>query len=353
MSLSKRRKVIVGAGGAAWWVLEGLDRCGIPVDGFVVTHDRWGKTKACGLPVWSPKDWSSMPLPPSDYLAVIGIMNPSVDESKLRLELLQSGWREVMTFTEFASKIFEEEGINCCMLDPAKTFSDEKSLLAARNLLSDEKSRYLFDGFLKYVRRLDESGLPPIDEVPYFPSDLSYLPKRLRFLDLGAYDGDTLLIARERGYEIEAAICFEPDSESFKKLAKSKVQFLNTICLPLAVSEKTTKVTFSNSGDTGSKVLSEGSEIIQSVTLDDSCYGFAPNFIKMDIEGSEYEALLGATKILERNLPRLAISVYHTPKDIWRIPILISRIYGPDTEYFLRRHSRAIADTVLYVAPKG
>ncbi len=45
-------------------------------------------------------------------------------------------------------------------------------------------------------------------------------------------------------------------------------------------------------------------------------------FIKMDIEGAEYDALLGALKVIQRDRPILAICVYHTQNDIWRIPTL-------------------------------
>ena len=47
------------------------------------------------------------------------------------------------------------------------------------------------------------------------------------------------------------------------------------------------------------------------------------DFVKMDIEGAEPEALAGAVDCLARHRPRLAISTYHRPEHLWEIPRVI------------------------------
>ena len=47
----------------------------------------------------------------------------------------------------------------------------------------------------------------------------------------------------------------------------------------------------------------EGVEEIETVALDDILGGKKVTFIKMDIEGAEYEALLGARKLIMENRP--------------------------------------------------
>lgn len=46
------------------------------------------------------------------------------------------------------------------------------------------------------------------------------------------------------------------------------------------------------------------------------------DFVKMDIEGAEQRALLGAQKTIAKYRPRMALSVYHLPDDVQEIPRL-------------------------------
>ena len=70
-------------------------------------------------------------------------------------------------------------------------------------------------------------------------------------------------------------------------------------------------------------------------------------FIKMDIEGSEYQAILGAEKMITSHKPKLAISVYHKPEDIWQLPLLIYR-FNHEYKFYLRHYSFGNNETVLY-----
>lgn len=59
--------------------------------------------------------------------------------------------------------------------------------------------------------------------------------------------------------------------------------------------------------------------------------------IKMDIEGSEYDALLGAQRYIRRNRPRLYVCLYHQPDDLWRIPMLLHTM-RPDYQFWFENH---------------
>ena len=81
--------------------------------------------------------------------------------------------------------------------------------------------------------------------------------------------------------------------------------------------------------------------------------GFAAaqsSVIKLEIEGSEPQALEGAARTIERHRPKLAVSVYHMADHLHRLP---QQVLDFDQGYrlFLRQHNPAVPDaTVCYCA---
>ncbi len=71
------------------------------------------------------------------------------------------------------------------------------------------------------------------------------------------------------------------------------------------------------------------------------------NFIKMDIEGSELEALRGAEQTIRRDKPKLAISVYHKLQDFWEIPQWIDTL-NLGYRFYIRHFTIHSEETVLF-----
>jgi hypothetical protein len=67
----------------------------------------------------------------------------------------------------------------------------------------------------------------------------------------------------------------------------------------------------------------------------------------MDIEGSEVAALQGASMIVRDFKPRLAISAYHRPDDLWTIPEIIRKT-NPKYKIFFGHHSPMQWESVYY-----
>jgi hypothetical protein len=50
-------------------------------------------------------------------------------------------------------------------------------------------------------------------------------------------------------------------------------------------------------------------------------------------------------------VPKLAVSVYHRPSDLWRIPQLVREL-GARYSLFFRQHDGGVIETVLYAIPR-
>jgi FkbM family methyltransferase len=71
------------------------------------------------------------------------------------------------------------------------------------------------------------------------------------------------------------------------------------------------------------------------------------DFIKMDIEGAELNALKGCEQTLRRFKPKLAVTVYHSVDDFWEIPEYLKSL-DLDYKFYLRHFTIHAEETVLF-----
>ncbi|MCP4219228.1 MAG: FkbM family methyltransferase [bacterium] len=74
------------------------------------------------------------------------------------------------------------------------------------------------------------------------------------------------------------------------------------------------------------------------------------DFIKLDIEGAEMEALKGAVNTLKNHRPQLAICIYHSQKDLFEIPLFLNGVLS-NYEYRLGHYTLGFAETIWYGKP--
>ncbi len=74
------------------------------------------------------------------------------------------------------------------------------------------------------------------------------------------------------------------------------------------------------------------------------------DFVKLDVEGSEAKALIGAIESIRRFKPKLAISLYHNPNDLFTLPLLVKHLFPFYKHFCVGHYSIHVGESVLYVS---
>jgi len=167
------------------------------------------------------------------------------------------------------------------------------------------------------------------------------------FIDCGAYNGISLnTFLKKNGTKYNTYYGIEPDTYNFELLEKcvsdktvseGEIQLINAA----AYNKNGTENLYQLCGP-GSFISDIGKKKVQTITIDSIINEDIPTFIKMNIEGSEHKALLGAKKTISNYHPQLAIAGYHKTKDLWEIPALI-KTFDKDYKIKLRSYMNHIS----------
>jgi len=171
---------------------------------------------------------------------------------------------------------------------------------------------------------------------------------------MGSLHGEDLVRIIESGRSLVSGFALEPDLHNYRKLVENldSKNIRNIVPLPLGAWDVTDSLRFSASGASGAHLSPEGEQVVSVICPDDLVNKIPINYIKMDIEGAEGNALDGSQQIIERNTPHLAISVYHTPKHLWELGLQIEKMAGGKYNFHLRVYGFQTFDTVLYCIPR-
>lgn len=202
-------------------------------------------------------------------------------------------------------------------------------------MLSDTQSRLVFENSINYkisgkIEYLKACETTPEEAYQHLicPSDHEI------YVDLGAYDGDTIreFLGFTNG-RAEKIIALEPDAKNFKKLIRCTQ---DVTCINAGAWCEDTVMHFAAKAGRNSAINKNGVEtVMRSV---DSVLGGTPaTYLKFDVEGAEYDALLGARETIARYKPKLFVAAYHRNEDLFVLPELILKL-NPDYKLYLRHY---------------
>jgi len=170
------------------------------------------------------------------------------------------------------------------------------------------------------------------------------------FVDCGGYIGDTVKKFIKIFHKYKRIYVYEPKKSIFKKLETNLKKYNNIVINNSGVSDKNGKVMFSPDGGMGGGIFNnnsnQGQYYITTVTIDDDIREHI-SFIKMDIEGEELNALMGAKMHIVNESPVLAINVYHKLSDIRKCFNYINQT-NPNYKLYLRQYGHSYIKNVLY-----
>ncbi len=156
------------------------------------------------------------------------------------------------------------------------------------------------------------------------------------YVDLGAYNGDTIKELLEYTYGKYAAVyALEPDKKNFRKLIRN-IEGMNRIYAYNAAAWcMDGELPFAAKAGRQSAISADSENVVRALTVDSILGKKAATIIKMDVEGFEREAIWGAAQCIAHHSPKLMISLYHRNEDIFELPLLIKTL-NPAYKLYIR-----------------
>lgn len=224
-------------------------------------------------------------------------------------------------------------------LDYCKKYEHE--LQTVYDMLEDEKSRQTFSNVINFRLSGKTDYLMDYTTREEVFSDIIKLSDNETYLDLGAYNGDTILEFLETvNYRYNKIIGLEPNIKNFRRLTRNTSSIENLDIYNYASWDKNETLLFSSGAGRMSTIQENAIgkfKEVQAISVDSlfSKQDTLPTFLKMDVEGAEKQAIQGCENII-KNGSKLAISLYHRNEDIFSIPLQIKELY-PNYRFYIRK----------------
>ena len=212
-----------------------------------------------------------------------------------------------------------------------------EKLNAVYDLLADSLSRQTFADVINYkisgkTEYLTHCTSPRAEVF----SEIIRLSDNETYIDMGAYNGDTILEFRElTGGRYDKIFAMEPDGRNFRKLTKNTEGMERLHLFNAAAWSEDTSLEFAcKSGRQATLNPQTSAKTVMTAALRGDSLTENATYIKMDVEGAEHQAILGAAQSL-KNGAKLAAAVYHRSEDMFDIPLLVHSI-NPSLKIFMR-----------------
>lgn len=332
LQTAKKPIVLYGMGNGADKVIDvlnayGINFCGVfASDGFV--REKYFHSHKISTYAELKEKYKDMIV-----LLCFGSSRPEVIENVLKIASEQELYAPEVPV--IGGGLFTEEYLKQNAQDFHFVYSklgDEISKKTFENIIN-----YKISGKIDYLLDCQVSEDEPYDSFLKFQNE--------SFIDLGAYNGDTVADFIKRCPEYREITAVEPDFKTFKKLQKNTQEIRDITLINACVSDSCGKVSFAMKGGRNSVISTTGTET-DCISVDS--LNKNASFIKMDVEGEEIKAINGAKETIQNQKPKMLISAYHRTDDLISIPKLVLSL-NPEYKMYIRHFSYLPAwDTNFY-----
>ena len=312
----KRPIVVYGMGNGADKLFSRFEKYGISVadvfasDGFVRGHSFRG---------YKVKSFSEIKETYSDFVIVLSFASNREDVINMLVDIDEKYDMLIpdMPIADEA-EYFDKSFYN----------AHYKEIVGAYNMLCDEESKKIYALTVNYkltgkLSYLMDTYTEKCDMYSLISGkDIKIM------IDGGAYNGDTAREAIEYFPCLSEIYAIEPDAKTFKRLKKyADTVDLKIVPINAALYSEKKLGEFFSSGNRNSTAKATASYESKSgnvsfITVDS--LEISPDYIKYDVEGAEYEALIGSLETIRRVKPVLLVSLYHRSKDIFALPAFLN-----------------------------
>lgn len=157
------------------------------------------------------------------------------------------------------------------------------------------------------------------------------------YVDLGAYNGDTALefatACEDRGVSYKSIYAFEPNTKNHRKLCANTESLHDITTFNACAWNSCGELRFTKNEGRMSKADAKGEVVIPSLAVDEVVKEQA-TLIKLDVEGSEREAIEGCSAQI-RGGANIICALYHRNEDMFAIPLQILNL-NPSLKIYVR-----------------
>ncbi|WP_324172943.1 FkbM family methyltransferase [Sulfurimonas sp.] len=219
------------------------------------------------------------------------------------------------------------------------------------NLLEDVRSQEVFTKVLNFKISFDfefMQGFTNNHDEQYFDKDIIPNIKNICFVDGGAYVGDTLPNIIKNFPDFKKIYAIEPNN---LHINIAKRNFSDTKGIEFINCGLGAKQELGSTNEDNNQNNCDHNYQATNINTIDNIVKEKVDFIKLDIEGAEQDAIDGSREIIKKYKPILAICIYHKAEDWYKIP---QKVLDIESEYkvYLRHYMEGIFESVLYFIPK-